>query len=203
MAVLILPKQSLREMIRERKRMGGDRYDEVWDGVYVMSPLADNEHQEIGGQLLFAINDACGDSVGRYFHGCNVSDQPENWRKNFRCPDVAVFLEDNPAEDRKSHWFGGPDFAVEIISKGDRSRKKFGFYAAVNVRELMFVAREPWALELYRREGSSWRRAGESTLRSPTPIESAALGVAFTLVPGPKRPRIEVKSISDGQSWLA
>ena len=27
--------------------MGGDRYDEVWDGVYMMSPPANDEHQQL------------------------------------------------------------------------------------------------------------------------------------------------------------
>ena len=60
----------------------------------------------------------------RIFPGCNVSDRPKRWKKNYRCPDVAVFLPGNPAEDRETHWFGGPDFAVEILSPYDRSREK-------------------------------------------------------------------------------
>ena len=27
----------------ERRAWGGDRFDEVWDGVYVMSPIANNQ----------------------------------------------------------------------------------------------------------------------------------------------------------------
>ena len=38
-------------LIAERKALGIDKFDEVWDGVYVMSPLADDEHQEIAGFL--------------------------------------------------------------------------------------------------------------------------------------------------------
>ena len=46
MAMLSVNPVDLAHLIRERRECGGDRYDEVWDGVYVMSPLADNEHQQ-------------------------------------------------------------------------------------------------------------------------------------------------------------
>ena len=29
-----------------------DRFDEVWNGVYVMAPIADNEHQDLADALL-------------------------------------------------------------------------------------------------------------------------------------------------------
>ena len=76
-----------------------------------------------------------------------MSSRSQRWKRNFRCPDVAVFLPDNPAEDRKTHWFGGPDFAVEIQSPFDRSREKFGFYAKVGVACWMFVTCRPWAAD--------------------------------------------------------
>jgi hypothetical protein len=40
MALLSVNPVDLAHLIRERRESGGDRYDEVWDGVYVMSPLA-------------------------------------------------------------------------------------------------------------------------------------------------------------------
>ena len=35
------------ELIQERKRKGADRYDEVWNGVYVMPSMPSLEHQEV------------------------------------------------------------------------------------------------------------------------------------------------------------
>ncbi len=108
-----------------------------------MSPEANNEHQALVGNLRDAFRQAIGDVKGkRVLPGCNVSDNAEHWKKNYRIPDVAVFLLGNPAEDLDTHWFGGPDFAVEIRSKGDRSRKKFDFYAKVGVKELLLVDRD-------------------------------------------------------------
>jgi Uma2 family endonuclease len=205
MAILSVDPIELARLIRERRECGGDRYDEVWDGVYVMSPLADNEHQELELDLAAAIKLAMGfDKRIRIFPGCNVSDRPRRWKRNYRCPDVAVFLPGNPAEDRDSHWFGGPDFAVEILSPYDRSRQKFGFYAKVGVRELMLVARRPWSLELHRRAGNVFELVGESepSLGSP-PLRSEVLNLGFRLIPGATRPQIEVSKAEENLHWLA
>jgi Uma2 family endonuclease len=169
-----------------------------------MSPFADNEHQGLAGNLSTAIRILLGqdDSIG-IFPACNVSDQPTRWTKNYRCPDVAVFLPGNPAVDRGTHWLGGPDFAVEILSPGDRSRKKFDFYAAVGVRELMLVDRDPWTIELYRQAGSAWQQVGVATTEPESaPLVSTVLDLEFHFVPGQRRPRIEVTSQSTGQKWL-
>ena len=190
MALVSLEPSELKRLVRQRRRSGGDRFDEVWDGVYVMAPLADNEHQSLGLDLAIAFKDAL-DSVARVnvFAGCNVSDQPKRWKRNYRCPDVAVFLPGNPAEDRKTHWYGGPDFAVEVISRFDRTRKKFGFYKSVGVRELLLVDRHPWALELYRLEATDWALVGRSDLQAPGGvIPSDVLGLTFQLVPGSSPP---------------
>ena len=138
------------------------------------------------------------------FPGCNVSDRPRRWKRNYRCPDVAVFLPGNPAEDRDTHWFGGPDFAVEILSPYDRSRQKFGFYAKAGVRELMLVVRRPWSLELYRRANKDFELAGKSepSLDSP-PLLSAVLNLGFRLIPGDTRPQIEVSKAEGDLRWLA
>lgn len=205
MALVSIDPMELASLLRDRRECGGDRYDEVWDGVYVMSPQADNEHQQLASDLAAAINLGLGHNEQiRIFPGCIVSDRPKRWKKNYRCPDVAVFLPGNPAEDRETHWYGGPDFAVDILSPFDRSREKFDFYAKVGVRELMFVARQPWCLELHRRDGQGWDLVGKSdpSPQSP-PLSSEVLSLGFRLVPGTKRPRIEV-SLADGNlRWLA
>jgi Uma2 family endonuclease len=193
MAIVSLEPGELKRLIRERRDSGSDRWDEVWDGVYVMPPLADNEHQRMGLDLGIDIRNALGpDERIQIFAGCNVSDQPKRWRRNYRCPDVAVFLPGNPAEDRGSHWFGGPDFAIEILSPFDRSREKFGFHAKVGVRELLLVDRRPWQLEIHRLEGDRFVRTGRSNLDDSTALPSQILPLTYRLVHGLTRPKIEV-----------
>lgn len=201
---MILPVEDLKSMIRERRSRGLGRRDEVWNGVYVMSPEADNEHQELATDLAGAVKQAVAiPGRVRSIAGTNVSDRAEGWRKNFRIPDVAVFLPGNRAEDRRSHWLGGPDFAVEILGRGDRSRKKFDFYARVNVRELMLIARAPWQMEIHRHDGTSWSQVGSSSPSSPSLLSSLVLDLGLRLIDGEERPRVEVTRPGHVGCWLA
>ncbi len=203
MSMVSVEPGELRRIIRQRQQCGGDRYDEVWEGVYVMSPLADNEHQLIGFRLATVVATALG-TLAQVFPGCNVSDRPKRWQRNYRCPDVAVFLPGNPAKDRKTHWYGGPDFAAEIMSRHDRSREKFDFYFTVGVRELLLVDRHPWRLELYRSDKSQWNTDGHSAVDDPSAsiLHSEVLQLGFRLVKGPTRPQIEVSRAKPKGKWL-
>jgi Uma2 family endonuclease len=201
MASLILDEYLEDEIKRRRAQTGADRYDEVWDGVYVMSPIANNEHQYLALYLAMAIGRGIRTpDDGIVFQGCNVSDQEEDWTRNYRVPDVAVFLKDNPAEDRKTHWFGGPDFAIEIISPGDRSRDKFEFYFDVGVREVLIVDRKPWKLELYRNDGKKLALVGTCTPAKSKTLDCMVIPFRFSLAAGKPRPKVIVVCRTDGRS---
>jgi Uma2 family endonuclease len=203
MPKVLLPPTAWKRFLRKRHAWGGDRHDEVWNGVYVLMPLGDNQHQKLGLDLALALTHALGDDDAiQIFPACNVSDDQGDWTKNFRCPDVAVFLPGNPAEDRDTHWLGGPDFAVEIISRDDRARQKFAFYAKVGVRELLLIDRRPWALELHRRRGDNWDLVGTSEPQQSAILTSLVLSSTLRLVPGEPRPRIEVARTDRGGRWL-
>jgi len=200
---VIMPSGDLRRMLKERRECGGDRFDEVWDGVYVMSPLAGNEHQLLATKLAGAIQQSLADQEeAKVYAGTNVSDQPTRWKRNFRCPDVAVFLPGNSAVDRRTHWLGGPDVAVEVLSRDDGSREKFAFYAKVGVRELLLVDRAPWRLELHQRNGGKWQLVGVSSPDSPASLVSKVLPVTIRLVPGKSRPLIELSHHETEGRWL-
>jgi hypothetical protein len=119
---------------------------------------------------------------------------------------VAVFLAGTSARNRETHWLGGPDFGVEVISRGDDSRDKLPFYAAVGSRELLLIDRDPWALELYRPGvgGVGLALAGTSTVGGGELLASAVLPLGFRLVAGEGggRPRIEVTHADGAQRWL-
>jgi Uma2 family endonuclease len=203
MKLIVCDPQDSARLIAERRRTGGDRFDEVWEGVYVMSPLANDEHQEIATGLsgVFLVVLAwCG--LARVRTGVNVSDRRKKWKHNFRCPDVAVFLQDCKAQLCGSFWFGGPDFAVEVVSRKDRSRKKFGFYAKVGTRESLIVDRYPWALDLYALKGNSLELVGRSTLDDPQLLQSSVLPPSFRLVAGTERPAIQVTQPGRDEPWL-
>ncbi len=196
------PPDTHKRLIRRRRKSGRDRYDETWDGVYVMSPEADLDHQELSTSLASALIQATESQPRhRIYSGANVSDRSKGWTENYRVPDVAVFSPGNPAEKRKAYWLGGPDFAVEVVSEGDRSREKFEFYAKVAVRELLLVDRDPWRLELYRNHGEELVLAGTFILGDVQSLKSIVLPVSFRLIDDEERPMIVVTQTVDGRTW--
>ena len=160
MPSIFQPPSKHKRVIRKRRESGLDRYDEVWDGVYVMSPLANFEHQLLAFRLAHAFTLALPETMSQKIApGAHISDQSEDWTKNYRVPDVVVFLPDNPARIFETHASGGPDFAVEVISKSNRPgemKRKHKDYFRSNVRVVWFVDPRTRS-RADRRSAKTWR----------------------------------------------
>jgi Uma2 family endonuclease len=201
-AMLICDPDLIEQLKAERQRLGLDKRDEMWDGDYVVSPMANNEHERITKLLwlaFYSVIDARG--LGESCTPINLSDRDEGWTQNYREPDLSVYLNGNPARDHGTHWEGGGDFVVEILSPGDPARRKREFYAKVGVREFLIVDRNPWALELYRAGHGRLDLVGTSTPEGSEVLASEVLPLAFRLVPGEERPRIEVARLDGADRW--
>ena len=193
-----------RQLMRRRRAWGADRYDEVWDGIYIVNSPPNNQHQDLVGRLASICQYLIFDSgLGRVHPGCNVTDRPTKWKQNYRIPDVAVFLNETKALDKGSHWLGGPDLAFEIVSPRDKSREKLEFYAKVGTRELLILDRDPWSLELYRLSEETLCPVGPSTLDQPDLLETEVAPLTWQLIPGEERPMVEVIHTAGTQRWLA
>jgi Uma2 family endonuclease len=202
--LLIQDPDLVKTTVAARAASGADRYDEVWDGVLVMTPMPNDAHQEIQMDLAAILHQVAGKSIGgRVRAGVNVSDRIDDWRVNFRIPDIAVFLPGTKATNCGTHWCGGPDFAVEITSPGDQTLDKLPFYAAVGVRELLVVDRDPWSLELYRLAAGELRSTGRSTVEQSQALTSQVLPLTFCLRAGEPRPIIDVRHADGIQTWEA
>src|SRR5207237_7902117 len=57
--VFINDQDNYRDLVRQRRQLGHDRYDEVWDEVYVMLTLPNLAHQE----LVHDLDDICSEVV--------------------------------------------------------------------------------------------------------------------------------------------
>ena len=203
MTTLILDADFEAQTLAQRRALGLDRFDEVWDGVYIMAPLANNEHQDLRSSLAAAMRNAVGwDGPERVHAGANVSDREEGWLHNYRIPDVVVVYPGGAARDCDTHWCGGPDFCVEIASPGDRSHDKLDFYARIGVRELLLVDRDPWDVQLYRLANGRLQLVGHSDASGGDVIASEVVPVSFRLVPGAPRPKIEVTHRDDARHWI-
>jgi Uma2 family endonuclease len=191
---------------RRRIRRQSDRFTECWNGRVVVPPMPNTEHAQLQLLLAAPFHDVVvRPGLGVAMVATNVSDRADGWDKNYRGPDLLVYLNENPAVDHGTHWQGGPDFLVEILSRGERPRAKFRFYAAINTRQVLLVHRRKagWALELFQLREGKLEPAGRSTPDAPDVLGSGVLPLTFQLVPGPDRPRIRVAHPTDGREWLA
>jgi Uma2 family endonuclease len=204
MATLITDFELAEKLRAQRELWGGDRFDEVWEGTYIMNPIPNPEHMHLQGQLVWALTNALGPtSSAIVYPGINVSDREDDWRQNYRCPDVAVILPGSAARERDAYYLGGPDFVVEIVSPHDRSREKIAFYEKVGVREFLIVDRDPWQLELHRLCDGKLQLVGRFTVDQSDVVQSTILPIALRLLAGERRPQIEIKQSDSGQVWLA
>jgi Uma2 family endonuclease len=203
MDILITDIDLKRQLLRKRRERGADRYDEVWNGVYVMSPEANDEHQYLATELTYILRDVLGPKGPTNVRtGVNVSDREDGWKKNYRVPDVAVRFRDGISQIRKTHWVGGPDFLIEVASRGDRSRKKLAFYAGIGVREVMIVDRQPWSIELYRLGEGALKLVGRSTVDDPKLVASEVVPLSFRLIRPDQDHQIEVVHRDGEPRWL-
>ncbi len=203
MATLVTDPYVEKQIRAERAASDADRYDEVWDGVYMMSPLPNPEHQALVAGFIRGLASALGSELAEcVLPGVNVSDRLDDWKENYRCPDVTVYLPGNPARLFAAHYQGGPDFLVEIVSADDHSYRKLPFYGTVGVREVLSVDRNPWKLELYRADNKSLQLVGRSDLDTTVSLQSNVLPVSFRLVSGENRPRVEISRIDGAACWL-
>ncbi|HEX3999210.1 MAG TPA: Uma2 family endonuclease [Pirellulales bacterium] len=204
MATLVTDPGLERQIRAQRAEWGGDRYDEVWEGTYLMNPSPNLEHAEIQAGLSTAFRLVLGLlHPAKVYPGINVSDRADDWTKNYRCPDVVVIFPTNPGRDCGAYFLGGPDLLVEILGPYDPSREKIAFYERIGVRELLIVDRDPWRLELHRLRNGKLQLVGRAELEAADVLASDVLPVSLRLVSGAERPRIEVRHADGAQQWLA
>ncbi|MAT68614.1 MAG: hypothetical protein CMJ58_03745 [Planctomycetaceae bacterium] len=200
MTTVILDPREAQQLIDERRARGLDAHDEVWEGTYMMAPVANNEHQDLLLGLALALRETVvAGKLGKVYPGVNVARNADDWKHDFRVPDLAVYLNGNPATDCDTFYHGGPDLAVEIVSRHDRTRDKVSFYAEVGTRELLIVDREPWRLELLKFANGKTTGSAVATV-GDTAIASVALPLTFGLEAGSDRP-VVVVTHSDGRAW--
>jgi Uma2 family endonuclease len=186
-----------------RQAWGVDGRDEVWEGVYFMPPMANDDHQD----WVFEFSMVLGESIskrrlGKVRPGINLAASAEDWEYDYRVPDVVVFLATTAAKNHGAFWTGAADFIIEITSPRDRTYEKIPFYSRLGVRELLILNRQKWALELYRHNGIELQMIAESTLEKPDVLSSQMLPLSFRLIPGDARPNVEVVHNTSGERWV-
>ncbi len=130
------------DILDHRKMTGADRFDEMWEGVLHMGPMASPEHQSLEGAIETWLRMRWARRrKARVYHNINLA-TPGGWPKNYRVPDLSIFLPQTRAVLIDQRFEGPPEVVVEIRSPDDESLEKLGFYAALGVPEVWIIDRD-------------------------------------------------------------
>jgi Uma2 family endonuclease len=168
------------EWLEERRRLGQDRFDEVWDGVLHVVPSPTVEHQRVEGALervLFPIVTSHGLEI---FHNLDVLDR-EKGDQNYRQPDLAVVSANDLTGKRAID--GHAELVVEIRSPDDESYDKLPFYEKCRIPEYWIVDPITRAFEVF------VLRRGTYTAAKPDAngaVYAPRFALHLSLVHGPK-----------------
>ena len=164
--------QAPEAVLAERRRLGLDGRDEMWDGVLHVVPPASTAHQELGGELFVVLRALARRAGLRSFYETGLFRTADDYRipDQLYCPSGAV----------RPHGVNGAELVVEIRSPGDETYAKLDFYAATGVREVLVVHPDAARVELFRLVE---HRLLPVTADQAGAVRLDTLGVRF--VPGP------------------
>jgi len=160
-------------MLVERRKLGLDGRDEVWNGVLHVVPPAGGPHQEISGELYLVLGPlAKRRGLHPYFETglFRASD-------DYRVPDQLYCRPDH----RSARGAEGAELVVEIRSEGDETYEKIDFYGGLGVREMLIVHPQGRWVELLRAVGG---RLLPVTADTEGAVRSDVLGAQFATIAG-------------------
>ncbi|MGH9074989.1 MAG: Uma2 family endonuclease [Acidimicrobiales bacterium] len=147
----------VQQLIERRKRLGLDGYDEVWEGVYHMAPMARFRHGRLQVQLARLLGPHS-DAAGLVDSGpFNLGDGPES----FRVPDLGYHRQ---GLDPEALYVATAAMVVEVVSPDDETYDKLAFYAAHGVDEVVVVEPVERQVRIFARDGSHYAETGRSSL---------------------------------------
>lgn len=133
------------EMLEERRRLGLDGRDEMWDGVVHVVPPAGDAQQEVQADLfhvLYPLAKRRG-LVPRFETGLFRDES------DYKVPDQLYCR----PEHRSTRGAESAELIIEIRSPGDETYDKIDWYAALGVREMLIVHPAGRRFELLRNVG--------------------------------------------------
>lgn len=165
-------------MLEERRQLGLDVFDEMWEGELHMVPPPSQWHQAVGAELIIFLGPHARRRglAMRYETGLFDRDRPQT---SWRIPDLLVAQADQ-LDERGAR--GGLPLVVELLSPGDETYAKFAFYAAQGVAELLVIDPDSRHVELYA------LRSGRYVAVQPDDegwLRLSALGARVRTVDGP------------------
>ena len=161
------------DSLEERRRLGQDIRDEMWDGVVHVVPSPSTWHQRFAHRLavvLFPLAEAKG-LLATHVTAVYRPGEDRDWR----VPDLLYA----PYEHALTRGIeGNAALVIEVRSPGEETYDKLPFYAEVGCREVLVIDRDTCAVELFSLDD------GQS-VRTTDSVGLAALGVTITTIAGP------------------
>lgn len=147
------------EELEQRKRLGLDRRDEMWEGVLHMNPAPLSEHQRVLVKLVAFLDPLLTQQKrGQLLLEVNVFDE-QSVGQNYRIPDLSFLSAGREALlTRDGVRGGGPDVVIEIRSPDDETYDKFPFFIKLGIPEVVVIDRDSKIPEVYRLAGSAYDR---------------------------------------------
>jgi Uma2 family endonuclease len=146
-----------------RKETGADRFDEMWEGVLHMGPLATKGHERFRFELQSYLDQRWRKRTGGEVCSMNVC-PPGGWPHNYRVPDLILWTPDRAWMDRETHFEGPPLVAIEIYSgPDDEAYDKLPFYAALGVPEVWIIDRDSKQVDLFVLDAGQYRELSPDT----------------------------------------
>lgn len=199
MRAVIVDSHAIQELVERRKKLGIDRWDEVWDGEWHLSPAPSIEHQRMVKELLRILMEVVEDvGLGLVFQGVNVAD-PSQGLTDFRIPDISIVLQGSHAQAQEIFIAGGPDVLIEVYSPGDETYEKLPWYGEQGVKEVFILDRETKRVEFYRHDGTALLLLATS----PQAVDSQLLQLRFETIQEAGIPHLRVVHLNEPRrSWV-
>ena len=158
----------LEDVIRRRRELGQDGFDEVWEGEHHLGPVAHSDHAIVASELVLALGPRARGRRLLTSGPFNLGDP-----QDFRVPDGG-FHRSVPG----TLYVPTAAVVVEVLSPDDETFRKFEFFAAHGVEEVLVASpAERWV--------RCWHRAGGGAEAADGYLEQAAsalLGVTVAEV---------------------
>src|SRR5215213_10128647 len=170
-------------LLEERRRLGQDRRDEMWEGVLHMVPAPAGRHQLLNARLVAALLPLA-EARGLLALVEAGLLRPGAVETSYRVPDSVIARPEHYSPD---HGIIGPaELVVELRSPGDETTEKLPFYAELGCREVLVLDPRTAGVELYALRQSSMEPVppaadGSFTLASLDVRVTPAHGPAFDL----------------------
>jgi Uma2 family endonuclease len=158
------PPEIVDAWLARRRALGQDRFDEVREGEYHVAPAPSGRHAKVDdrlGRVLGPLADRAGLDGAT---ACNIGQDHD-----YRVPDRAYFRDGGD-----DVWNPTAALVVEILSPGDESRAKLGFYFRAGVEEVLIVDPDQRNAEWFVRGTDAFLPANGSAILDITSTELVA-----------------------------